>query len=85
MALFVEYNHRMIISFTPKEKYWWITGFNPYYQSPNIKMLKVTVRVRFDNPTMFMAFTLNIIETHTGNLFLSGTQECWSFNGERYK
>ena len=56
MALFVEYNHRMIISFTPKEKYWWITGFNPYYQSPNIKMLKVTVRVRFDNPTMFMAF-----------------------------
>ena len=41
---------------TPKEKYWWITGFNPYYQSPNIKMLKVTVRVRFDNPTMFMAF-----------------------------
>ena len=56
MDLFVEYNHRMIISFTPKEKYWWITGFNPYYQSPNIKMLKVTVRVRFDNPTMFMAF-----------------------------
>lgn len=56
MALFVEYNHRMIISFTPKEKYCWITGFNPYYQSPNIKMLKVTVRVRFDNPTMFMAF-----------------------------
>ena len=56
MALFVEYNHRMIISFTPKEKYWWITGFNPYYQSPNIKMLKVTVRVRFDNHTMFMAF-----------------------------
>lgn len=52
MALFVEYNHRMIISFTPKEKYWWITGFNPYY----IKILKVTVRVRFDNPTMFMAF-----------------------------
>ena len=56
MALFVEYNHRMIISFTPKEKYWWITGFNPYYQNPNVNMLKVTIRVRFDNPDMFAAF-----------------------------
>ena len=56
MSLSVIYDGQEIISYTPDEKQWWITGFNPYYQDIDVNKLDVTYTVQFEDSEMFEAF-----------------------------
>jgi len=65
MAMFVEYtgyknNQSFLIAYTPTEKQWWITGFNPKYQNVNAGDLTVYFVLWFNDTGMFNAFRASV-------------------------
>ena len=64
MQLRLTYNSMTIIDHNPKERQWWITGFNPYYQNVRSDCLKATFKVKFHNAGMFKAFYNCVASRH---------------------
>ena len=56
MSITVYYENSRIIGYSPGEKQWWITGFNPNYQNVNANDLSVMYQIRFNDPQMYEAF-----------------------------
>ena len=56
MSLTLTYGGETIINYSPSEKQWWLTGFNPFYQNVNVEDLIATYKIKFDNKEMFTAF-----------------------------
>lgn len=49
-------NGNQLFSYSPNEKQWWVTGFNPYYQDVNASDLIATYTITFIDEAMFKAF-----------------------------
>ena len=56
MSLWLLYNGRLIVTYTPSQKQWWITGFNPSYQNVQASDLSVMFRLQFNSPGLYFAF-----------------------------
>lgn len=56
MSLQLYYGGRNIIDYAPKEKQWWITGFNPNYKNVNAGQLTAVYTVTFNTKTMYNDF-----------------------------
>ena len=56
MSLQLYYNGRTIIDYAPKEKQWWITGFNPNYKNVKAGQLTAVYTVTFNTKTMYNDF-----------------------------
>ena len=52
----VMYDGQEIISYTPDEKQWWITGFDPYEQNVNANDLTAVYTVSFTDESMYQSF-----------------------------
>lgn len=54
MTLILKYKGKTIITYKPREKQWWVTGFNPYYQEIGQKDLSVVYTIHLSgNHGMF--------------------------------
>jgi hypothetical protein len=47
---------KKIVSYTPSEKQWWITGFNPYRTITDANDLTAVYTVQFNSRTMYNDF-----------------------------
>ena len=56
MSLSLLYNGRLIISYTPSQKQWWITAFNPAYQYASANNLSALYRIEFNSTGLYWAF-----------------------------
>ena len=56
MTLRLDYNHKNIINWQPREKQWWITGFHWRYQKVHRDALQATFTVRFNSDAEYSAF-----------------------------
>ena len=56
MSMELKYKGKTIATYKPAQKQWWITCFNPYYQSVKSKQLTVSFTVTFTNKKMFNDF-----------------------------
>ena len=56
MALYLKYGNELIVKYTPSQKQWWVTGFNPHYQSVSAGDLTAVFTLRFADADMFQAF-----------------------------
>ena len=56
MSMKLKYKGKTIATYKPTQKQWWITCFNPYYQSVKSKQLTVSFTVNFTNKKMFNDF-----------------------------
>ena len=56
MSLSLLYNGRLIISYTPSQKQWWITAFNPAYQYVSANNLSALFRLQFNSTGLYWAF-----------------------------
>ena len=56
MSLVLRYNGHAIISYSPNEKQWWITGFNPRYKNVSKNNLTAVYTVRFNSKQMYNDF-----------------------------
>ena len=56
MSMTAQHKGETIISYSPDEKQWWITGFDPYKQKVKASDLTATYAVTFNNKTMYNDF-----------------------------
>lgn len=56
ISMKLKYKGKTIATYNPTQKQWWITCFNPYYQSVTSKQLTVSFTVKFANKKMFNDF-----------------------------
>ena len=56
MSIVVYHKSDRIIGYSPGEKQWWITGFNPDYQNVSASDLSVMYQIRFSDSGMYDAF-----------------------------
>ena len=73
----VDNTGRILFTYAPTEKQWWITGFNPFYQDVFACNLKATFTVDFSgNRNMYREFK---------NKWGTQTNTPWRFNDRAYK
>ncbi|WP_117387100.1 DUF4474 domain-containing protein, partial [Ruminiclostridium hungatei] len=58
-----------IINYSPGDKQWWITGFNPNYKGVNANNLTVSYTVTFNNSTMYNDFKKSLKPEETRWVF----------------
>ena len=73
MYMTLKYKGRIIISYAPVERQWWITGFNPNYLNVLAYNLTATFTLRFNSSEMFNAFRSKYAFDNR-----------WRFNGNGY-
>ena len=57
MSMTLKYKKKVIATYSPSAKQWWITCFNPYYQNVRAKDLTVAFSINFaSNKTLFSNF-----------------------------
>ena len=57
MSMTLKYRNKVIATYTPKSKQWWITCFNPYHQDAKAHQISVTFNIYFSsNKKLFKAF-----------------------------
>lgn len=62
MSLYLFYKNSLIVSYSPSQKQWWITAFNPSYLNVQAGDLSVMFRLQFNSPGLYFAF----LETYNG-------------------
>ena len=74
MSMTLKCNGRNIATYRPREKQWWITCFNPYYQNVKARSITVIFTVNFQaNKKLFTSF----ISKYLWN-------RMWKFNNRNY-
>ena len=78
MTMTLKYNGRQIAFYSPYDKQWWITCFNPYYQDVYAGNLTVSITITFSNKTLFNDFykTYGVGRNKSSR---------WTFDKNRYK
>ena len=79
MSMTLKYKGKVIATYKPRKKQWWITSFNPYYQNANASSISVVFNIKFSaNKSLFQSFY---------NKFETGKYKSpmWRFDKKSYK
>ncbi len=79
MTLRLDYNHKNIINWQPREKQWWITGFHWRYQNVNRDALQASFTVRFNSNAEYNAFKDKWYKTDSPWIFSGSRKASFTF------